>query len=289
MAMTHRGLVLRNVLLALTTVVAVLAVVLLVRGHGTPFRRASCQATANGETFELSPEQTANAATIAGISVKRGLPARAATIAIATARQESKLTNLDYGDRDSVGLFQQRPSQGWGTVAQVSDPVYATNAFYDVLVKIDGYRSMEITKVAQKVQRSAFPEAYAEHEPEGRVYASALTGQSVAALTCRLDPSARLGGSGAVAGYLKALTREQAPAHPTRLSGVAGVRLTPADRAHAWSLAQYSVGSAQRFGIARVYVDGRLWDRSEPDKGWAKSSDGGPGVVVLFADERPPS
>ena len=289
MALTPRGLVLRNVLLAATAVAVVLAVVLLVRGHGTPFRSASCRATANGETFELSPEQMANAATIAGISVKRGLPARAATIAIATARQESKLTNVNYGDRDSLGLFQQRPSQGWGTAAQVRDPVYATNAFYDVLVKIDGYRSMEITKVAQKVQRSAFPEAYAEHEPEGRVYASALTGQSVAALTCRLDPSSPPGGSTAVPGYLTALAREQAPARPTRLDGVEGVRLAAPDRAHAWSLAQYSVGSAQRFGVARVYVDGRLWDRSKPDQGWVKSSDGGSGVVVLFANQRPPT
>ena len=93
--------------------------------------------------------------------MRRGLPARAASIALATAYQESKLRNLDHGDRDSLGLFQQRPSQGWGTAKQIQDPYYATNAFYDALVKIDGYQTMRITEAAQEVQRSGFPEAYA--------------------------------------------------------------------------------------------------------------------------------
>src|SRR5665648_805740 len=85
----------------------------------------SCRAKALGHDVSFSPEQTANAATITAIALKRGLPARAATIANATAIQESKLRNVRYGDRDSLGLFQQRPSQGWGTEAQVLDPVHA--------------------------------------------------------------------------------------------------------------------------------------------------------------------
>ena len=95
--------------------------------------------------------------------MRRGLPARAASIALATAYQESKLRNLDHGDRDSLGLFQQRPSQGWGTAEQLQDPYYAVNAFYDALVKVDGYQAMRITEAAQKVQRSGFPEAYEDH------------------------------------------------------------------------------------------------------------------------------
>ena len=86
--------------------------------------------------------------------------------------------NLDYGDRDSLGLFQQRPSQGWGTAEQISDPVYATNAFYDALVEVDGYQDMRITEAAQEVQRSGFPEAYEEHAEGARALASALTGYS---------------------------------------------------------------------------------------------------------------
>src|SRR3954466_6292243 len=145
---------------------------------GTVPIRPRGAATALGNSTELDPEQAGNAAIIASVAVRRGLAGRAATIGIATAMQESKLVTLPGGDRDSIGLFQQRPSQGWGTPAQVRDPVYAANAFFDVLIKVEGYRSMEITKVAQRVQRSAYPEAYADHEPEGRVLASALTGNS---------------------------------------------------------------------------------------------------------------
>jgi hypothetical protein len=282
--LSHRGRVVLNVALALATVAVVLAVVLSLKRVTTPFSPPACQATAGGTTFEVTPEQMANAATIAGISVKRHLPARAATIALATARQESKFINVDYGDRDSLGLFQQRPSQGWGTAEQVRDPVHATNAFYDALVKIDGYRTMEITEVAQKVQRSAYPEAYADHEPEGRVLASALTGHSPAALTCRLDDAFRPGGTAGLQRYEQALKAEQAAVRATAVTGVPGVRLAVSDRTLAWSVAQWSVGSAERFGVARVYVDGRVWDHREPDSGWRASSEGGSGVVVLFTD-----
>ena len=122
---------------------------------------------------------------IAAVGVRRGLPARAASIALATAYQESKLRNLDHGDRDSLGLFQQRPSQGWGTAAQIQDPYYAINAFYDALEKIDGYQTMRITEAAQEVQRSGFPEAYEDHAADGRALASALTGYSPGRLQLR--------------------------------------------------------------------------------------------------------
>ncbi|HEX2704754.1 MAG TPA: hypothetical protein VHM65_03275 [Candidatus Lustribacter sp.] len=116
-----------------------------------------CQATASGTTFSLEPDQAANAALIAGVAQRRKLAPRAVTIALATALQESKLRNLGHGDRDSLGLFQQRPSQGWGTATQILDPVYSTNKFFDALVKVKGYETMEITVVAQQVQRSGFP------------------------------------------------------------------------------------------------------------------------------------
>src|SRR3954465_14255985 len=150
--------------------------------------REHCTATALGNSTELDPEQAGNAAIIASVAVRRGLAGRAATIGIATAMQESKLVNLPGGDRDSIGLFQQRPSQGWGTPKQVRDPVYATNAFYDVLVKVEGYRNLTITKAAQKVQRSAYPDAYADHEDDARALASNLTGHTEGGLTCVLKP-----------------------------------------------------------------------------------------------------
>ncbi|MBN1091697.1 hypothetical protein JKP75_03390 [Blastococcus sp. TML/M2B] len=118
-------------------------------------------------TVQLSPDQAQNAATIARVGRERGLPDRAIVIALATAMQESTLRNLDYGDRDSLGLFQQRPSQGWGTPEQVQDPVYAAGKFYDWLVTVPGWETGRLTDVAQAVQRSGFPEAYQKHEPLG--------------------------------------------------------------------------------------------------------------------------
>ena len=117
-----------------------------------------------GSAVTVTPEQAANAALIAGVAWERGLPDRAVVIALATAQQESGLRNIDYGDRDSLGLFQQRPSQGWGTDAQVTDPGYAAGIFFDRLVEIPGWDTGRLTDVAQSVQRSGFPEAYQKHE-----------------------------------------------------------------------------------------------------------------------------
>ena len=151
-----------------------------------------CVAELDGTRWTLSPEQAQNAALIAATGVQRGLPARAVTIALATALQESRLVNVTHGDRDSLGLFQQRPSQGWGTPEQVQDPVYATGRFYDGLVTIEGYEDLPVTEAAQAVQRSGYPEAYAQHETRSRAWASALTGWSPATLTCELhDPTRR--------------------------------------------------------------------------------------------------
>ena len=122
----------------------------------------SCTLPGSGVT--VTAEQVANAAIIAQVGRDRGLPDRAVVIALATAQQESRLRNLDYGDRDSLGLFQQRPSQGWGTEAQVQDPVYAAGKFYDWLVTVPGWETGRLTDVAQAVQRSGFPELYQQHE-----------------------------------------------------------------------------------------------------------------------------
>ena len=93
----------------------------------------------NGLSVVLTATQARNASLISAIAVRRGMPAHAATIALAAALQESKLYNLRGGDRDSLGLFQQRPSQGWGTPREILDPVHATNAFYDALDQVPGY------------------------------------------------------------------------------------------------------------------------------------------------------
>ncbi|GIE49209.1 peptidase M23 [Actinoplanes nipponensis] len=110
-----------------------------------------------------SDEQIANARLIVAIGNDRRVPVRGQVIAVATALQESRLRNLRGGDRDSIGLFQQRPSQGWGTPGQLADPAYQTHKFYDKLLAVDGWQRMRLTDAAQTVQVSAFPEAYAKH------------------------------------------------------------------------------------------------------------------------------
>ncbi|ALE77030.1 hypothetical protein FRP1_30510 (plasmid) [Pseudonocardia sp. EC080625-04] len=113
---------------------------------------------------DWNAEQTENAATIVNRVVERQLPRRAAVIAISTTIVESRLVNVGYGDRDSLGLYQQRPSQGWGTPAEVLNPVGATDTFLDRLIELPGWATMAPGEAAQAVQRSAFPDRYAPEE-----------------------------------------------------------------------------------------------------------------------------
>ncbi|WUX87708.1 C40 family peptidase (plasmid) [Streptomyces sp. NBC_01426] len=115
--------------------------------------------------LSLPREQLPNAKIIVATGVQKKFPARGQIVALATALQESDLRNLDHGDRDSLGLFQQRPSQGWGTREQILNPVYASERFYDALAQLTDWQNMPITVAAQKVQRSGYPDAYAKHEP----------------------------------------------------------------------------------------------------------------------------
>ncbi|MFE2559696.1 C40 family peptidase [Streptomyces sp. NPDC059352] len=110
-------------------------------------------------------EQIPYAKTIQATGVAMNIPARGQIVALATALQESGLRNLTWGDRDSLGLFQQRPSMGWGTANQILDPVHASTKFYEGLKKVSGWESLSVTQAAQAVQRSGFPEAYAKWEP----------------------------------------------------------------------------------------------------------------------------
>ncbi len=239
-----------------------------------------CAATADDRTWYLSVAQADNAALVTATSLRRGLPARAATIGIATALQESRLVNIDYGDRDSVGLFQQRPSQGWGSVEQIMDPVYSTNAFYDVLDTVEGYEDMEITVAAQTVQRSAFPDAYAQHEPRSRAWASSLTGYSPATLSCDLAavPAQELAAhrEDPTGPLVERLARDlgglpvEAVGDP--LAGVVAIDATALPTAAgddgagrgAWAVAQWAVASADATHVVGVDVADRRWTRDEP-------------------------
>lgn len=251
-----------------------------------------CSATSEGVEHSLAPDQSANAALIAGVARARGLPARAVTIALATAVQESKLRNIAYGDRDSLGIFQQRPSQGWGSEEQLLDPLYSTGAFYDALVRVEGYADLPVTDAAQRVQRSGFPLAYGEHEPQARAWASALTGYSPASLVCRLRPPAddarqQPGADGLwprasavrdrVGAELGAVPVAVGPAGEDGGDGagtdgrVLLLGAASGDEAGArqgWALAQWAVAHAGDLAVTEVAVDGRVWRRARPDDGW---------------------
>ena len=126
--------------------------------------RSASRAGGGDTVATLTDEQRQNATTIIRVAKDRGTPPRAWLVALASAKQESDLRNIPYGDRDSLGLFQQRPSQGWGTPAQVTDPVYSTSIFLDRLLAVPGWERLPVTVAAQTVQRSAFHDAYAKWE-----------------------------------------------------------------------------------------------------------------------------
>ncbi|MFG2479081.1 heavy metal transporter [Streptomyces fagopyri] len=160
-----------------------LAVQYLTGGAGAP----RCRVVSGHDddaSYEFTPEQAVNAATISAVGTSRRLPERAVAIALATSLQESGLRNIRHGDRDSLGLFQQRPSQGWGTKKQILDPTYAAGVFYEHLAKVPDYTRLPLTVAAQRVQRSGYPQAYAKHEPDAALLAAALTGRAAATLTC---------------------------------------------------------------------------------------------------------
>ena len=240
-----------------------------------------CTTTVKGLTVLLTGAQARNASLISAIAVRRGMPAHAATIALATALQESKLYNLHGGDRDSLGLFQQRHSQGWGTPRQILHPVYATNAFYDALVKVPGYDSMPVTVAAQRVQRSGFPSAYAVYESDARALASALTGFSPAAFSC--DLPAATGTPAPAVRRAASLRHSLAPAFgPVDVSVATGAHLevAAASESRGWAVASYVVSHATGLGVSRVGYAGRSW-AAGTGSGWHRDSSVSAGSVIV--------
>lgn len=227
-----------------------------------------CTATVQGTTATLDPERAYYAALISGVSVKRGLVPRAASIALATAFQESGMRNLDYGHADSVGLFQQRPSKGWGTVEQIMDPWYSATAFYKELVKVKGWEEGDINDVAQKVQRSAHPEAYRKHVEKSRTLASSLTGQTPASFSCTVrspgDPDPE-----GMASFLK-----QTFGKTIKLTTAdTGLAVTTRDDTIAWAVAHAAVAGTGRYGLAGISIGKWTWTHDP----WSPAAWHGPG------------
>ncbi|WP_240617402.1 hypothetical protein [Nocardioides speluncae] len=266
------------------------------REVGSTFFGDDCTAEVGDQEVGLETEQAENAALIAAIGVERGLPARAVTIALATAIQESKLVNIDYGDRDSLGLFQQRPSQGWGTEEEILNPLLSTHKFYDALVEVDDYLEMSINDAAQEVQRSGHPDAYADHSVDAQTLSSALTGRTPEAFACDVQR----GGDGPTELTKSGLT-ERADQVRRELRAVFGkppmggfapggvqtghmpgsahyegravdvfVRpVSKQNRRLGWAMAHYLMAQADRLKIEHIIFDDRIWSAGlRSGKGW---------------------
>jgi len=238
------------------------------------FSNSRCTVNVDGVASTLTAEQSNNAALIAAAAIRKGLPAHAVTVAIAAAFQESDLRNIDYGDRDSLGLFQQRPSQGWGTADQILDPYYAAGQFYDHLVLIDGWEDMSVTDAAQAVQRSGHPLGYADHEADARAWARVLTGEvSPRSLSCSLpggppDALAETAFASRLDGDFGSAA--SATVEP-RDDGSRAVRVTASSEQAARAAAAWSIAVASRWSVVDVTTcDGR-WSRE--NGAWEDAAD----------------
>jgi hypothetical protein len=242
------------------------------------------------QPVELDPDQMANAATIAAVGIRRGMPQRAVVVALATAFQESKLRNLPNGDRDSIGLFQQRPSKGWGTPEQIRDPRYAAGKFYDALRKVRGWETMQVTEAAQRVQRSAHPTAYEKWADDSTVLATALFGQATGAVACALRDEPAVRGAAAATGLTQSLSLDwgQLDAVTSAAARQPGLTLAVHSDRAGWQYAHWLVSHAADRGVKRVSFADRQW--TAKDGSWtkvdgAKAAAAGRVVAEVFADQ----
>jgi hypothetical protein len=247
-------------LIALVALVASLGVVAIVKSlHGDmPRIGPECTVRANG-VVTLDSVQMANAATITAVGVRRAMPERGIVIALATALQESKLENLDTGDRDSVGLFQQRPSQGWGTVENIQDPRYAADRFYTALNKVKNWQHMRLTDAAQRVQRSAYPNAYQKWAEESAVLTKALTGSATAAVACTVRGKPLLRGAAAAAAVMQGLRLDWGQGLGATAEQASGLTVAAADPSAGWRYAHWLVSHARVTGLERVRFAAHEW------------------------------
>jgi len=242
-----------------------------------------CQAGTGLAAIPLQTDQAGIAATIAGVAARHRLPRRAVTIALTAALQESQLQNLDYGDRDSVGVFQQRPSQGWGTTAELEDPVYAATRFFAALVRVPGYTRLPVDQAAQDVQHSADGYAYEQWAGVATLLTGYFTGTSPAGVSCWYTPA----GQPDLAGALRQLTQTFGPeSRDGVLAGITtdrsgkkkadrSVAVVHAQRDGAWTVAGWLVAHAQQYGISQVRYAGYVWNAADGGTGWQRA--GAPG------------
>jgi hypothetical protein len=280
-------------------VLAAIAVVLglLAFGAYTVYHRVTqalvipgCQAGTGNNAVALDFGQAADAATVAGVAVRESLPSRALTIGYATAFQESKLENLSYGDLDSVGIFQQRPSQGWGSAAQLQDPAYAAQAFFGALVKVPNYTTIPVYQAAQAVQKSADGYAYQQYAQTGALLAADYN-TAPHAVTCWYNPAQQASSQGVSTKLnLHGAAAELdhvfgTPGQGGALTGVSRLRSGSADvistkQGAGWSVASWLVTHASSYGITQVSYAGYRWTAGLTETSWQANSAATAGGIV---------
>jgi hypothetical protein len=216
-------------------------------------------------SYDLDLDQAQVASTVVGVVLRRKLPERAAVLTLAAALQESKLRNLPagQGDRDSVGILQQRPSQGWGTATQIADVRYATGKFLDAVVKVPNWEDDSLATVIQSVQFSADGTAYSKHEQQAQQIADALVGTNPAGVNCTFGKPSRVATGVAVAAALTADLPVSTPSATGKTISVPGA---------GWATSAWLVCNANRLGINSVAYSGQRWT---PAHGWTSYSAAG--------------
>jgi hypothetical protein len=260
----------RSRLAAAAVVVLVAAGIayLAIRHAPVPPRPTGCVAGSGQDGLALTVGQAGIAATIAGVASDRAMPTRAVAIAYAAALQESKLANLHYGDLDSVGVFQQRPSEGWGTPQQIEDPVYATNRFFAALAEVPHYLRLPIYAAAQAVQHSADGLAYGQYAQVGTELAKAFTGALPHAVWCSY-------GSGVGKPRLAAARRALTSAFGSLAGTTAGdpaVSIDVSGTRLGWAVAAWLVADAGTYGIGDVHYRGYEWLASTGSGHWVREA-----------------
>jgi len=260
-------------------VLLVLAALALLRGRPTqpgPAIGDGCVVRGPGFAIPLSTDQGSIAADIAGVARHRSMPERAVTIAYAAALQESGLADLAYGDRDSVGVFQQRPSQGWGTRTQLLDPIYATTRFFAALAAVPRYSHLLVYQAAQDVQRSADGLAYDQYAPQGAAMANGFTGYLPHAVWCWYGAGVKDRGRPAAASRDLAAAFGPLPgsrlADPARRPRAPSLLLRVPGQPAGWAVAAWVVTHAAAYGIKAVSFEGYRWTAVHGQLGWIRGS-----------------
>jgi hypothetical protein len=245
-----------------------------------------CRADTAAGTVHLYPDQMANAATIAAVGLVNGVPDQGIVIALATAMQESDLYNLAGGDRDSIGLFQQRPSMGWGTVEQVGNPRYAAGAFYRQLLLTRGWEEMRLTEAAQAVQRSAYPEAYQKWADEAGVLGEALAGNIATAITCVKVGEPTLRGAAATEALAASIRLDWGQAVSTTVAtDVTSLSVVAGHERGGWQIAHWLVAHSADQNVSRVHFDDQEWTVQSGE--WRSVTPDAGGLLVVSADVHP--